>query len=146
MELIYTSRATRELGVDQLVEMLRAIRAKNERHGVTGILLHHEGSFLQVLEGEPEVLARLYVTIERDPRHDRVRLLRRRTLEARRFAEWAMGFASSPDAVRVILGGSSEPGFDDFLRTGRVEHFADPDAADVSSVLRAFRSGRFRSA
>ncbi|MEM7363377.1 MAG: BLUF domain-containing protein, partial [Pseudomonadota bacterium] len=36
--------------------------------GVTGMLLYHEGSFLQALEGDRAVVEALYERIEEDPR------------------------------------------------------------------------------
>ena len=50
-QLIYVSKATRALDKEELTTLLGKIRPNNSRLGITGILLHDSGSFLQVLEG-----------------------------------------------------------------------------------------------
>jgi Sensors of blue-light using FAD len=51
-ELIYTSAETQAFTPADLAAMLRVARENNAAAHVTGILLYHQGSFMQVLEGE----------------------------------------------------------------------------------------------
>jgi len=51
IQLIYVSAATNRFNPAELRELLRLARLKNQQLDVTGMLLYHEGSFLQVLEG-----------------------------------------------------------------------------------------------
>lgn len=115
--------------------LLRA-RAKNARLGVSGLLLHDSGSFLQVLEGDAEVLNALFATIAVDKRHSRVVQLLNRRVDQRRFADWKMGFVSVSALSQPL------PGYSDYLRS-RGEVGKAGDAAE--RVLSAFRDGRFRS-
>ncbi|MCA9738410.1 MAG: BLUF domain-containing protein, partial [Gemmatimonadetes bacterium] len=71
--------------------LLEGARATNTRLGVTGLLLFHEGSFIQVLEGPPDVVEALYARIETDPRHGGALVLSRGLVEERSFGEWRMG-------------------------------------------------------
>ena len=61
------------------------------------MLLYHEGSFLQVLEGDGPVLDDLFATIGADRRHHRVVALLKREIDERHFGDWRMGFASLKD-------------------------------------------------
>ena len=51
VEYIYASAATQEFSGDDLIELLRLARTNNTQRDITGTLLHHDGSSLQVLEG-----------------------------------------------------------------------------------------------
>jgi len=49
--LVYVSSATELLSDQALDELLQGARSTNERIGVTGVLLHCEGNFMQYVEG-----------------------------------------------------------------------------------------------
>ncbi|MGJ8685356.1 MAG: BLUF domain-containing protein [Nonlabens sp.] len=44
----------------------------NNDHNIYGILLHIAGKFLQILEGEKEVVQELYTRIKEDSRHNNI--------------------------------------------------------------------------
>jgi hypothetical protein len=100
------------------------------------LLLYHEGSFLQTLEGDEHVLENLYAKICQDKRHHRLVALLRRQVDARHFDQWQMGFASMKALPKNM------PGFSDYLRL-RGDPIEGANAA--SRLLAAFRDGRFRS-
>ena len=135
-QLIYSSAAVNPFSEAELALLLSLARTNNERVAVTGMLLYHDGSFLQVLEGEALVLDALFVRIGRDKRHHRVLPLLKRDVEERRFGEWRMGFASLKNLPRNL------PGYSDYLRL-RGEPLEAGNAA--VRLLAAFRDGRFRS-
>jgi hypothetical protein len=78
--------------VESLLALLRQCQQRNVASGVTGLLLFSDGTFLQVLQSEPETVDALFHRIEVDRRHRDVRLLSRRPIDQRRFADWKMGF------------------------------------------------------
>lgn len=135
-QVIYSSAAVAPFSESELTELLVAARINNGRLGVTGILLYHEGSFLQALEGHQQVLESLYEKIGKDKRHHRLVTLLRREVDARHFDQWQMGFASMKALPKNI------PGFSDYLRFR-----GDPtqSANAAARLLAAFRDGRFRS-
>ncbi|GAA1436499.1 BLUF domain-containing protein [Mycobacterium cookii] len=92
LRLTYTSAATRLLSVGQLVELIEQIRPKNERLGVTGLLLYSGGNVIQTLEGDTTSVDTIFDAIRADARHDRVRVVDRRLVDERAFASWSMGF------------------------------------------------------
>lgn len=90
--LIYCSRATEDLGPDELVALLETSRANNNRAGLSGMLLYSSQSFLQVLEGPAEQLSATYERIRSDPRHEALRLLFDGEAPRPLFPDWTMGF------------------------------------------------------
>jgi hypothetical protein len=136
IQLIYRSAARTPFSQRQLTELLTHARDNNLRLGMTGMLLYDDGSFLQVLEGEPEQLLPLYASILLDPRHHGITKLLEREIEERQFGDWQMGFVS------VARLGVTIPGYSDFLRLSDATGSGGKQAI---RVLSQFREGRFRS-
>ncbi|MFP5514515.1 MAG: BLUF domain-containing protein, partial [Alphaproteobacteria bacterium] len=67
--------------------------------GITGFLIEHQGTFLQVLEGEGETVSDLFARICRDTRHRNLAVLGRWERTERSFGFWAMNFGplDNPD-------------------------------------------------
>lgn len=110
-QLIYASTANHAFTPHETRELLAHSRERNAIAGVTGILLYHDESFLQVLEGAKETVDALYARIERDPRHFAVTALWKGMIEHREFPEFAMAFRVG-DAMENDL----PTGFSDALR------------------------------
>jgi hypothetical protein len=66
-ELIYTSGASIRFSHDQLVELLDHARVKNAAHDMTGLLVHADGVFPQVLEGPTGNLQSLLEALRATP-------------------------------------------------------------------------------
>lgn len=114
-QVVYLSAATTPMGEKELDEILKIARCNNLAQGITGMLLYRGGQFLQVLEGpETEVLA-LCQKIQRDPRHNKLRIVLDGPLKARAFGSWSMGFRDL-----TLLKNKAEilPGFSPFLEEG----------------------------
>jgi hypothetical protein len=90
-QLIYMSTLT-----DKNESYLRAIldtcQHTNKLANITGMLLYHDGSIMQVLEGEETVVKAFYEKIQKDKRHHDVFLLDEFPIAERSFAQWSMGF------------------------------------------------------
>jgi len=138
IQLIYASAATNLFTPAELRELLRLARIKNQGLDITGMLLYHEGSFLQVLEGPESAVNPLLAAIEQDRRHNKVVLLLRREIKERNFADWKMGF------VDVAAQSQSLPGFRDYFKTHNsfLDLLGDPKA--VERVVEGFHEGRWR--
>jgi hypothetical protein len=135
--LVYASAASVGFQLSDLEDILRVVRARNARDGISGILLFEGQSFLQVLEGPRFRLDALFEKIRDDPRHTRAVLLSCESIDQRSFADWTMGY------TRVALGELQDAtGVNDFFAD--VSSFADLDSARVERVLELFRSGSFR--
>jgi hypothetical protein len=75
----------------QIAEIHKTSVRKNVLVSVTGILLVKNGHFLQVLEGRPLVVDRLFDRIKADERHTNIELLASNDIEERMFESWSMG-------------------------------------------------------
>ncbi|MEO1079592.1 MAG: BLUF domain-containing protein [Pseudomonadota bacterium] len=109
--LSYVSTQTQRLGNDDLLHLLHGAREKNARLGITGILLHRDDSFFQILEGGEEEVLQLFKCISKDGRHQRVEIVTEGPVGAREYTDWQMAF--------IELDGqdySAMPGFSDMLK------------------------------
>lgn len=137
--VVYSSMATAPLGDDALRALLEQSRASNAQHDITGMLLYRNGRFIQILEGPEASVRETMGKIERDPRHDRLRVLIDEFIEARNFAEWTMGFEPI-----TTSDGEAPDGFRDTFDD--IEAHGDPSAtlraARELSLWFRVRSGR----
>ena len=93
--VLYRSRATSPLTLEQLTDLLDEARSYNERHALTGLLCYGDGFFIQVLEGAAQEVHTLYAKIQRDPRHRQVVTLSDAASPLRWFADWRMALVHS---------------------------------------------------
>jgi hypothetical protein len=92
-----------------IVAYLKVFRVNNARLGITGMLLHEDGCFVQLLEGHDDATDNLFAKICADPRHRGAMVLLKRDIEQRCFPDWSMGYTN----LRVASL-QSIPGFGDF--------------------------------
>lgn len=92
VSVIYSSRARTEFDDAALQSLLIDSRARNERTGLSGLLLYRSGSFLQVLEGPWQAVWQRMSRIERDPRHGDVEVQSAELVDERQFGEWTMAY------------------------------------------------------
>jgi hypothetical protein len=107
-QLVYTSRVTTALSHEQLQQMLIGFRANNIVAGISGVLLHSWGNFLQVLEGDDAVVERLFHNILNDTRHTEV-VIEEVTLPPMSFEDWTMGFVDLTESSKTLEGYAGFP-------------------------------------
>ena len=93
-QLVYISQAVRKMSAEELNSILETAKVNNARIDVTGSLFYNGGWFLQVLEGAPDTLAKLYHKIEGDPRHKNSRVLYNEVAKFRTFPRWTMNMTN----------------------------------------------------
>jgi len=91
-QVVYISSATKAFEQDELERLLEKARKRNTQDGVTGMLLHDDFSFLQVLEGAPETIQRTLARIRRDPRHTGLTVVQDQPVMRRDFSDWSMAY------------------------------------------------------
>lgn len=96
-QLVYVSQAKRKMSFDELREIHVKAQSNNQLIDVTGSLFYNGGWFLQVLEGSPATLDKLYKKIELDPRHKNSRVLYNEPASFRTFARWNMNMTNLED-------------------------------------------------
>ncbi len=106
--LIYVSSAVKLMDDDELIELLRQSRAKNQRLEITGMLLYKGGNFMQMLEGRQQTVLELYATICADVRHKGVITVQQARIAQRNFPDWTMGFQNMDKIV--------DAQFEDYIR------------------------------
>jgi hypothetical protein len=110
----------------------------NKPLGITGMLLHSDGCFFQVLEGEASPVDTLYKKLDRDKRHQQLTLIIREPIAKRSFASWSMGFSSAtPEELAKIEG------LNDFFEAGSC--FSELDAGRAKKLLAAFAEGHWHA-
>lgn len=133
-QLIYSSHSTDLFDVDSMDRFLAGIRSTNQQLSVTGMLLFDSQSFLQVLEGEKEIVLNLYQSICQDKRHRAVTTLFESPIAHRQFPDWSMGFSkvSSEEMDRL-------EGLNDF--NSEFSYLDQIDAGRAKKILQAFANG-----
>ena len=88
--LVYISTASSAFEEDDLAALLGEARQNNAERGITGLLIYHDRSFLQVLEGPHDRLVETFERIREDRRHRAICELDRSAIESRAFPNWSM--------------------------------------------------------
>ena len=96
--IVYMSEAIGQFEEATLLYLLAQCYQANTQNGITGVLMYGGGQFIQVLEGPPAAVRRLYARIAADPRHGRLEILADGPIDRREFTGWHMSFAPSPAA------------------------------------------------
>jgi hypothetical protein len=107
--LLYISLAPSSANEQTVQHILTTSRRRNAALGISGALLHHAGYYLQVLEGESQVVQALFERIRLDTRHFDARLRGVEDHTQRQFGGWAMHRIPAPH--------SAERPVSDFLRS-----------------------------
>lgn len=111
--LTYTSRASLDLGDEDLAAIHQTARHLNALDGITGLLLFDGSRFLQIIEGAEDAIDNLVERLRMDRRHSAFELRDERYLERRSFPDWSMelvrvraGYGDAKDALAPILPNS----------------------------------------
>jgi Sensors of blue-light using FAD len=91
VRLLYASTLINGNDNQVIDSILAQSRLHNPALGITGMLVHSEGVFLQALEGGRVQVNELYNHIVKDTRHTQVTLLGFEEITERRFGSWTMG-------------------------------------------------------
>jgi hypothetical protein len=107
--LIYASRQEiPSADIDYEVnKIIGAAIRRNREVSITGLLLIHEGYFLQALEGPADAVMTTYGRISADTRHSDPQIIQAGPAPARLFADWNMcarRMTPADDAILDALG------------------------------------------
>nr|WP_315204279.1 BLUF domain-containing protein [uncultured Albidiferax sp.] len=101
LSLVYVSSARVPLDEPALERLLQSARIRNQQDGLTGVLLYHDGNFIQYLEGPAVTVNQTYRRIARDPVHGNLIELLLEPITERSFTGWDMGFVR-PTASEML--------------------------------------------
>ena len=130
---IYRSTETVALSEMALTDLLIVARQRNVENQLTGILLHADGQFLQVLEGPRSNVEKFREIISNDDRHHKLITLKYENKTALDFPDWSMAFATpNCDDLR---------GYSQFLSdSAATESIMPTNSAEMNRILHGFRS------
>lgn len=130
-EIVYVSLASRDMAPEELALLLEKARAHNASVGVTGMMVYQRREFMQLLEGERDVVEALYDRIASDPRHLQLRKIWDGPIDERGFSDWGMAFLA-PERLDL----QNRPGYRDLIGTG-LSHL--PGDSTGKRLLQALR-------
>lgn len=147
IQFTYVSHVSEPLSSKQLLALLLECRTNNAKQGITGMLIYGNGTFLQTLEGDEDVIDPLMDKISKDGRHEDIRLLTRHPIESRQYADWNMGFAQVTDEALKNVDGLKDFAAEDFtfdylignepVVTSLMEHFREPNFDELIGEIYA---------
>ena len=123
----------------ELLSILTKARRTNPTVGATGVLLYHDRSFFQVLEGPASRIDDLYRRIACDPRHTRVTRLVRQPITERSFRDWTMGLVEATAADLAAV-----PGLAPVVAPGHTASLVDLDSDQARALLDSLARGPLR--
>lgn len=74
----------------ELKDITTKSRKRNPNLDITGALFHHEGKFLQILEGNKSNIDDLMEIISHDPRHSNIQVFVNEKISHRKLPDWNM--------------------------------------------------------
>ena len=91
-QLNYHSKSTLGLELKDLDNILAKANSINLEKNITGCLIYHNKSFVQILEGNKNDVLQVFEKIKNDQRHHTITLLWENNVEDRFFTEWNMAY------------------------------------------------------
>ena len=119
----------------ELEQLLTYSRETNLRNDITGILLYHDGNFLQLLEGPQRQVQETIQRIQRDTRHKGIIPLLTRSYPKRSFEGWSMGYVRCTESKF----NPTLPGFSVLLEKDSIQDFEmDHIPSPIRDLIRSF--------
>lgn len=135
--IIYVSSSAHLMSDSELKDILVKSYQKNNRLGITGMLLYSEGNIIQVLEGDEKKVTNLYNEIRKDFRHHNIVKVGEGVTVEHNFPDWTMGFESVFAKEFSKLEGYRNPDDDDYAVTSSaltlLRIFAENQSCQVAS-------------
>lgn len=136
--LVYYSNARRTFDGNALSLLLDSCRRHNSTCDVTGMLLFHDGNFIQALEGPRDSVLRVFERIEVDPSHGGILSLGPMIINQRYFPDWSMGVLAES-----LLSLAGREAVSEFLRC-KTDATTTPSSI-AWRLLNSFREGVMRA-
>ena len=128
-QIIYTSIAASHVDGGEIFKIVSGAAPKNRAMEITGMLVVVDGRFFQAIEGPKDSIESLMASLYADKRHHSLRVLRRRNIANRQFADWSM------QRFRIHDIKTARKVFRELMRTNE-------DAAKVLSQFEAYMDNK----
>lgn len=106
-QLTYHSICSPHISAGELKDILSSALEFNAAHNITGCLVKYRSEFVQILEGDEDMVKRLFQKIKSDYRHNSVSLLATSFADKRQYPNWSMGFYNLRSEEVQIIGKTS---------------------------------------
>lgn len=90
-QLVYVSNRKSNCTQEEIDKIVASCKKNNPALGITGVLLYSESKFIQLVEGESNVITELYDKIKKDPRHSNTMMVSYAPIKEKSFPSWHMG-------------------------------------------------------
>lgn len=90
------------MGVLALMRLTDQASQLNQQLDLSGVLFYENQYFGQILEGPRAEVMKIWEKIQRDPRHQQVRLLKMEEIKERSFTAWSMRFFLAKEIIAKI--------------------------------------------
>lgn len=77
---------------EAILDILKTAESSNKALDITGCLVYHKSSFVQILEGSQNDVHATYLKIFKNPRHKNLKILYEGETKRRSFGKWSMAF------------------------------------------------------
>ncbi|WP_044423093.1 AnBLUF65 family BLUF photoreceptors, partial [Acinetobacter nosocomialis] len=89
--------------LQDLRDILTEARDFNDLNEICGVLYYADNAFFQCLEGEKEVVERLFEKIQKDQRHHNVKWLCTYSIEENSFQRWSMKYVQRNTNIEAFF-------------------------------------------
>jgi len=89
-EFFLTAPAVKDFNLHELLEIATALRVRNRRLNITGVLHYHEREFYQILEGDKGVLTNLIDNMKDPTIHGNIHFVWQGKCDGRAFKNWGL--------------------------------------------------------
>lgn len=134
IELVYQSFANSDLTYAELNNLMVTSTFNNNEYGITGCLLYHNRTFIQVLEGEQKEVSQLFEKIRKDKRHSKINLVWQAEIKERGFSGWSMSLMNLGSITFQEI-------FSEYLDSDKLDYDIDGIVTTSKSILRKFKDG-----
>ena len=90
-QLVYVSNRKPSCTQEEIDKILDSCKKNNPSLNITGVLLYSETKFIQLVEGEANVIMSLYDKIKLDSRHSNPMMISYGPIKDKAFPSWHMG-------------------------------------------------------
>lgn len=103
-QLIYISKARLNITKEDILDILNVARNFNSSNDITGCLVYFNDQFVQLLEGDEDVVRKVFYEIKTDKRHFDVLEVYSEDSDNRVFSDWSMAFHELKEGEAYDLG------------------------------------------
>lgn len=97
--ICYISNSTHGDSIKEIKTMYLKAKTNNAKNNISGILIYHQGNYLQILEGNEKDVDETYNRIKIDPRHKNIIKVINTNTEYRIFEDYNFGFTIVRDSI-----------------------------------------------